>query len=126
MLCMYNCLYFIANKRLCFDVVLCLCFILNVRTIAERVCRISIIPTPFRSETPLVDAYSFHNLILIFNMIDGNVLVTITDIKVLLMMVCYIWYAFIPYWNMKSINNHHPFWTSTCVTSIGLYTDVLS
>ena len=42
---------------------------LNVRAIAE---------------TPLVDAYSyfspFHNLIFIFNMIDGNVLVTINDI----------------------------------------------
>ena len=69
MLCMHNFLYFISNKRLCCDVVLCLCFILNVRAIVE---------------TPLVDAYSsfspFHNLILIFSMIDGNVLVTINDI----------------------------------------------
>ena len=57
MLCMYNCLYSMANRCLCFDVVLCLCCAFNVRTIAERVCKVSIIPTPFRSETPLVDAY---------------------------------------------------------------------
>ena len=58
-----------------------LCCVYNVRTIAESVCKVSIIPTPFRSETPLVDAYLFsHNLILIFNMINGNVLITINGI----------------------------------------------
>ena len=79
MLCMYNSLYLMAYGCLCLDVVLCLCCVYNVSTIAERVCKVSIIPTPFRSETPLVDAYSFHNLIL-FNMINGNVFITINDI----------------------------------------------
>ena len=80
---MYSSLYLMAYGCLCLGVVLCLCCAFNMRTIAERVCKVSIIPTPFRSETPLVDAYFFflpHNLILIFNMIHGNVLITIHDI----------------------------------------------
>ena len=78
---MYRSLYLMAYGCLCLGVVLCLCCAFNMRTIAEGVCKVSIIPTPFRSETPLVDAYLFsHNLILIFNMINGNVLITIHDI----------------------------------------------
>lgn len=60
---------------------------------------------------------SFYNLTLIFNMFNGNVLVTTNDTSVLAMLVYYISHDFIPYWNVRK-HRHHPFRTSQCVTPL--------
>ena len=60
---------------------------------------------------------SFYNSTLIFNMFNGNVLVTTNDTSVLAMLVYYISHDFIPYWNVKK-HRHHPFRTSQCVTPL--------
>ena len=56
MLCMHNCLYFMANKYLCFDVVAFAAYLMLEQLLRE--CSGFLLsPAPFRSETPLVDAH---------------------------------------------------------------------